>query len=247
MLFIQFINESLICFSVLQVGLTLEVSSAGIEALSKLSNLQQFIFGRYMEERDWKHEARFFTLCIEYLPHLRAAGHSIDIMDAIECQSHGLKRGYHSHLLNQLKQPATLSLQLLDLADDVLPAKKIKFAGLEELVLWNPSRRSLDWCDSYTSVTSVGLYQCSNIGIAPVLNLLCQFGERLHSLVLHDVFQQFSLAAVLLLCPRLKRFKVSNCKLDRAPEKCPEAVFICMEEACLEHMKLPPGFIKQVN
>jgi hypothetical protein len=229
----------------LEVGLALDVSSAGFEALSKLPNLQQFIYGENLH--DWTYEVRFFALCTKYLPHLRAASHSIDLMDGLQCRANGLKRGYHSHLFKQLIPLATLNLQLLDLADDVLPAKRIKFSGLEELVFWNPSFRSLDWCDLNTSVTSLGLYECSNIGIAPVLDLLCKVGERLNSLVLHEIIEQFTLAEVLRICPRLKRFKVSGCKLDRAPELCPEAVFSCMEEVCLEHMKLPPGFIKQVN
>jgi hypothetical protein len=99
-----------------------------------------------MKERDWKHQVRFFNLCTEYLPHLKAAGHTFNVMhvDDHELQGFDRARGYHSELVQQLKRPATLSLQLLNLADFV-PAKRIKFSALEQLVLWNPSSRSLEW------------------------------------------------------------------------------------------------------
>jgi hypothetical protein len=230
----------------LQVGLTLDVTSAGFEALSKLPHLQQFIFADYMKESDWEHQVRFFNLCTEYLPHLRVAGQSFDVMgmDNLLLDGYQHARGYHNKLVQQLKRPATLSLQLLNLADDVLPAKMIKFSHLEELVLWNPSSRVLDWCDSHASLTALGLYYEHNQrDIIPVLR---QVGQRLQSLTLCEVNKKFSMAEVLQLCPRLKRFKVSVCKFKKDPEQWPEAAFSGMEEACFEMMTLPPGFLKQV-
>jgi hypothetical protein len=233
----------------LEVGLALDVSSAGFEALSKLPHLQQFLFGEHMKEDDWKHQVRFFNLCTEYLPHLKAAGHNFNIMqvDDREFQGFNRARGYHSELVQQLKRPATLGLQLLNLADDVLPEKRIKFSGLEELALWNPTSRSLDWCDRNTSVTALGLYECNKTGLAPVLRLLHQVGQRLDSLVLHLVDEEFSLAEVLQLCPRLKRFKLSRCKVKKDPEQWPEEAFSFMEETWFFCVKLPRGFLIQVN
>jgi hypothetical protein len=227
----------------------LDVSSAGFEALSKLPHLQQFIYGEFMREYDWKHQVRFFNLCTEYLPHLKAAGHTFDVMYVDDREIQGLMRarGYHSELVQQLKRPATLSLQLLNLANDVLPAKRIKFSGLEELALWNPSSRSLDWCDRNTSVTALGLYECNKTGVAPVLRLLHQVGQRLNLLVLHEVNEEFSLAEVLQLCPRLKRFKLSSCKVKNDPEQWPDEAFSCMKETYFDSVKLPRGFLNQVN
>jgi hypothetical protein len=242
-------NKYQIYFSWLEVGLALDVSSAGFESLSKLPNLQQFIFGEHMEECDWKHQVRFFNLCTEHLPHLKAAGRSFNVMHVAASEFRGFDcaRGYHSELVKQLKRPATLSLQLLNLADDVLPEKRIKFSGLEELVLWSPSSRMLDWCDRNTSVTAVGLYECNKTGLAPVLRLLHQVGQRLDSLVLHLVREEFSLAEVLQLCPRLKRFKLSSCKVKNNPEQWPEEAFSYMKETWFDMVKLPRGFLNQVN
>jgi hypothetical protein len=233
---------------VLQVSLTLDVSSAGFEALSKLPHLQQFICAENLQ--DWKHEVRFFNLCTEYLPHLRVAGRSFDIMDLNDLYTDGSTRarGYHSKLVKQLKRPATLSLQLLNLSDGVLPNKMVKLSSLEELYLWNPSSSVLDWCDNFASLTALGLYQCDESGITPVLHLLHRVGQRLCSLVLCELQDyEFSLAEVLRVCPRLKRFKLSSCKLKKDPDQWPEAAFSGMEESWFEMVNLPPGFLKQVN
>jgi hypothetical protein len=224
----------------------LDVSSTGFKALSKLPLLQQFIFAEYMKESDWEHQVRFFNLCTDYLPHLRMAGHSFDVMGIHDLYLDGYERarGYHNELVQQMKRPATLSLQLLNLADDVLPAKRIKFSHLEELVLWSPSSRVLDWCDGHASLTSLGLYEYDKPDITTVLR---QVGQRLQLLTLCEVYKKFSLAEVLQLCPHLKRFKVSICKVKQDPVQWPEAAFHCMEEACFEMVNLPPGFLKQVN
>jgi hypothetical protein len=241
----RLINECLIYFSWLEVSLTLDVSSAGFEALSKLPLLQQFIFAECMEECDWKHEVRFFNLCTEYLPQLRVAGQRFDVMDMDDLLLDGYPRarGYHNELVQQLKRPASLSLELLDLADDVLPAKRIKFSQIKELVLWNPSSRVLDWCDSHASLTALGLYEYNETDITPVL---LKVGQRLQSLALCVVSTTISLAEVLQLCPRLKRFKVSSCKVKKDPDQWPEAAFSFLEDACFEKVNLPPGFLIQV-
>jgi hypothetical protein len=244
----SFINESNI-FSVLKVGLTLDVSSAGFEALSKLPHLQQFIYGEHMKDCDWEHEVRFFKLCTEYMPHLRVAGHSFDVMSMDDLHMHRYKsaRGYHCELVQQLNQPTTLSLQLLNLWSDVLPKNITEFSNLEELVMWNPSSRLLEWCDRHAKLTSLGLYEYQKPDITPVLRALHQVGQRLHSLVLCEFYSsEFSLAEVLQLCPRLKRLKVSTCSVKKDPDQWPEAAFSCLEEACFESVTFPSGFLKKV-
>jgi hypothetical protein len=100
---------------VLEVSLTLYVTRAGFEALSKLPHLQQFIFGNYMPRNDWLHEIRYLRLCTKYLPHLKVAGRHFDVMNVDDQKLNCLKfaRGYHSDLV-QLKRPPTLSLELLN-------------------------------------------------------------------------------------------------------------------------------------
>lgn len=96
-------------------------------------------------------------------------------------------------------------------------------------------------------MTALGLYECNKTPVAPVLRLLHQVGQRLNSLVLHLVREEFSLAEVLQLCPRLKRFKVCSSKVKKDLDQWSEAAFSCMEQACFEGVKLPRGFLKQVN
>jgi len=243
-------NKSVLnIFSLLRVSLTLDVSSAGFESLSKLPHLQQFIYGEFMKECDWKHEVRFFTLCTEYLPHLRVAGQCFDVMGMDDLNAHRYKiaRGYHNELVKQLNQPTTLSLQLLNLWADVLPKKRTKFSNLEELILWDPTSRLLEWCDRHAKLTSLGLYEYRKTDIAPVLSALHQVGQRLHSLVFCEFFCcEFSLAEVIQLCPRLKRFKVISCTVKKDPDQWPEAAFSCLEEVCFESITFPPGFLKKV-
>jgi hypothetical protein len=233
-------------FSVLQVGLMLEVSKAGFKALSKLPHLQQFIFGERMPERDWKHELRFLVFCTKYLPQLRVAGRSCEVMsvqDHPEFQGFECAQVYHNELVRQLKRPTTLSLQILHLSNGVLPNKMVKFSGLEELILGQASRRLLNWCDCHAKLTALALYECFNLDVLPVL---CRIGQRLQKLVICSVFREISLVQVLRLCPNLKHFKVNFCQVKKAPEKLPDV--IChLEEVVLGGSNLAPGFLKQVN
>jgi hypothetical protein len=235
-------------FSVLQVGLKSDVSSAGFKALSKLPHLQQFLFGDNLDWRNWRRELRFLRLCTEYLPQLRVAGRSFDVMDAdaawYTCGT-DRARGYHNELLQHLQQPTALSTQLfLNLADDFLPPATVKYPKVEELLLWEPSERLLGLLgERFASLTVLGLY-CSATDVVPALQ---RVGQHLHTLVLDCVGHAFSLAKVLQLCPRLKRFKVHCCIENGEPEEFPEGAFSYMEEAHFEGGKLPTGFLKQVN
>jgi hypothetical protein len=237
---------------VLQVRLcTTNVSKSGFEALSKLHNLEQFIFAGANLTRDL--ENQFLLLCGKILPRLKVSGRHFDFFQPRSHEEDFVfqnQLGYHNYLVQNLHQPAELGLQLLNLRDDCQPNKNIKFSQLEELILCNPSSRAISMCDRFTAVRALGLY-CWLLCIptAIVFPLLRSVGQRLHTLELKDI-QEFSFAEVLQLCPNLKRFRVCNSDVKELPEKVPEAAFLCMEEVYLIFdglHKLPPGFIKQVN
>jgi hypothetical protein len=233
-------------FSELKVSLTLDVSSAGFEALAKLPHLQQFIFGEYMQAEDWSHELRYLRLCTEYLPHLRVAGRSFDVMDADHWELSECDRGYHNELLQHLQLPTTPSIHFFfNLADDALPQISVKYPKVEELLLWEPSERVIGLLgERFASLTLLGLYDCGETDVVPALQ---QVGQGLRTLVLNSITRQLSLAKVLQLCPRLKCFKVSTFEVKIDPEQCPEGAFSYMEEAYFVSGKLPIGFLKQVN
>jgi hypothetical protein len=235
---------------VLQVGLSSVVSSKGIEALSELHHLEQFIFAddECRNQSDWKLDSKFLLLSAKILPHLKVAGRHFDFLrvdvdlysDEFNCIP-----GYHNEMLQNLHEPATLSLQLLSLRKDFLPNENIKFPLLEELMLWSPSSRTISVCDRFATVPAIGLYDCRDLDVLPVLR---HVGQRLHSLVLDNFDQEStSLAEVLRLCPNLKRFRVSNTNVNKEAGPWPEASFWCMEEAYFETATLPNGFLKQVN
>jgi hypothetical protein len=231
---------------VLQVGLTSDVSSTGFKALATLQHLEQFVFGECMPESDWENESKFLDLCPPFLPQLKVAGRHMNLLKVADMYMDGFQyaRGYHSEMVQQLQQLTELSLKLLNLNDDVVPSENVKFPELEELLLWNPSSHALGLCDRFATVTALGLYRCDKTDVIPALHCV---GLRLHSLVLYEVEKMFSLAEVLRLCPYLKRFKVFGSMVNEAPEEWPEATFRCMEQAEFGSMKLPPGFVKQVN
>jgi hypothetical protein len=238
---------------VLQVRLfTTNVSNSGFEALSKLHNLEQFIFGDENLTRrcDYDLESQFLLLCAKILPHLKVSGRYLDFFEPKHAYDVDFmdKLGYHNNLVQNLQQPIVLGLQLLNLSHDYQPNENITFSQLEELVLCNPSSRVISMCDRFTAVRALGFY-CFYFAIDteivfPVLHI---FGQRLHTLVLEGI-KKFSLAKVLRLCPNLKRLRVGNCYANELPEQVPEAAFLCMEEMYLfDHLTLPPGFLKQVN
>ena len=148
-------------------------------------------------------------------------------------------------MLQNLHEPATLDLELLNLCQDFLPNENIQFPQLKELVLWSPSSGTISVCDRFATVPALGLYNCCDLD---VLSVLRHVGQRLHSLVLDGVEQEFTMAEVFGLCPNLKRFRVSNTmSVNEDVEPLPETAFWCMEEAYFEFVTLPNGFLKQVT
>jgi hypothetical protein len=235
---------------VLQLRLKLYVSSSGIEALSKLHHLQQFIFGEGMDGFDWRYELNFLLLCANFLPRLRVVGRHYDLLNVVEldeCERFtpfDLTRGYHQHLLLQLQPPAKLSLQHLNLAADLAFSERFKFPCLESLMLWNTSNHRL--CDRFASLTALGFYEC-NFEVLPVLS---RVGQRLNSLVVHRAGSEvFSVAKVLQLCPHLSRFRLSSSKINSTPEQWPVMAFSNLQELQLRDVEkpFPPRLLKQVH
>jgi len=234
---------------VLQLRLKSYVSSSGIEALSKLHHLQQFIFGEGMDGFDWRYELNFLLLCANFLPRLRVVGRHFDLLNVVEldeCERFtpfGFTRGYHQHLLLQLQPPAELSLQHLNLAADLAFSEGFKFPCLESLMLWNTSNHRL--CDRFASLTALGFYEC-NFEVLPVLS---RVGQRLNSLVVHQAGSEvFSVAKVLQLCPHLSRFRLSSSKINSALEQWPVMAFSNLRELQLRDVEkpFPPRLLNQV-
>jgi hypothetical protein len=196
---------------------------------------------------DWARESKYIFLSAKILPHLKVAGRHFEFLKIQDGFEHGFNvtKGYHNEMLQNLHEPATLSLQLLSLHQDFLPNENIKFPQLEELILCRPSSHTISVCDRFSTVPALGLYNCRDFD---VLSVLRHVGQRLHSLVLDFVEQQFTMAEVFRLCPNLKRFRVSNTMIvNEDIEPLPETAFWCMEEAHFEEATLPNGFLKQVN
>jgi len=233
-------------FSVLQVALTPEVSSTGISALTPLQHLKQFIFGDSMPESEWDNESKILVLCSQFLPQLKVSGRRMDLLKVENFYTDGFMyaRGYHSEMVQLLLSPCILGLKQLNLCDDNVPNIDVQFPELEELLLWSPSSRALGLPHRFSTVTALGLFECDETDIIPLLHCV---GLRLHSLLLREVGRMFSLAEVLRLCPCLKRLRVFGSRVIQNPEQWPEATFRSIEEADFGSMKLPPGFLKQVR
>jgi hypothetical protein len=223
------------------------VSSTGFKALSELQHLEQFIFGESENSCGWTEESKHIVLCSKYLPQLKVIGRRLEFLGFDDCMF-DIPEGYHNNMLQHLQQPAVLGLQLLNLAGlegDCQPNEDVHFPDLEVLILWAPTSGMLNLCDRFKTVSTLALYHGNKI--EDIMPVLCRVGQRLHSLVLFNVDKRFSLAEVLLNCPRLKCFAVEDSEVNRAPELWPAASFTCMEEVNLQTVKLPPGFMKQVS
>jgi hypothetical protein len=223
------------------------VSSTGFKALSKLQHLEQFIFGRDSEYScGWTEESMHIVHCAKYLPQLKVIGRRLEF---IGCDDYiDFPEGYHNDMLQHLQEPAVLGLQQLNLAGlagDCLPNENVHFPQLEVLILWAPTNNMLNLCDRFESVSTLAIYHGRLF--EDIMPVLCRVGQRLHSLVLFKVDKRVSLSEVLLNCPRLKCLVLEKSKFNQAPERWPAASFLCMEEVRFLSMKLPPGFIKQVN
>lgn len=240
-------------FRVLQVNLKVdEVSSAGFSALSTLPHLDEFLFGdRMNKESDWVHESKFLILCSRFLPKLSVSGRRFDFLHVDFLYESTFRQycGYHKEMVQEMQQPAKLSLQHLNLSNGVQPNENIQFPQLETLSLWFPNAgQALSLCQRFQTVSALGLYDLeTSLDLLPTLQSV---GQRLHSLVLDEASEPaFSLLQVLESCPNLKHFRLSNCTfLVDPPEQWPEKYFSGMEEVFLCSLYSPPaGFIMQVN
>jgi len=239
---------------VLQVELSLDISSVGFEALSTLRYLRQFHFGEYFGvyfEIDWELYQKCIMLCARYLPQLKFTGSYNDFL----CGSTQSPVKYNE-LVQQHELPK-LSLSDLTIGSDVEPHEDLELPELESLSLWLPMKDIVGLCDRFSSISALALY---NLRYAPsdiIITVLHTVGKRLRSLSLSDAPQPLSLAQIFGFCPRLESFRIEFCNFNDAPTvQWPARYFSCAKEARvgaqrheshLDSQSLPRGFIMQVN
>jgi hypothetical protein len=223
-------------FSVLQVELSLTVSSVGFEALSTLRHLRRFHFAECLDVT-WKHEKNCLLLCAQYLPQLKFIGRYHDFFCG------GAQRSdHHNHLVMQQHLPK-LSLALLIIGQEVNPHENFYVPELESLSLWMPMKDPVGLCDRFSTISALALYRPNS---DVVMTVLQSVGGRLRSLSLYDVQQPMSFAKIFEFCPRLENIKIGVCSsIDTVwPEKC----FSCVKKARMSGSdNFPQGFIMQVK
>lgn len=243
-------------FSVLEVELSLDVSSVGFEALSKLRHLRQFLFGESLYGLEWEHEKKLLLLSSRILPQLRVAGRCFDILLDIDvlygADVFEHSTGYHDEMVQE--KIAVLSLENLVLGRDVHPYENLQMPELKSLSLWFPNNEDvLPLCERFSNISQLGIHSCEEHGHEEMIKKVLQsLGQQLRLLLLDEVSQTPSLAEILRFCPRLERFRLCsyfhNFSLDDgASNEWPERSFSCMEEVVLQVNNIPCGFIMQVN
>jgi len=237
--------------SVLQIGLHSDVSSVGFKALSTLPHLRHFLFGDSMKE--WKQEQKCLMLCSRFLPHLKEAGHHIDVIDFNANEDFWRHRHfwsnvhrYHHQIVRQ-RQPNKLSLENLMLSYDVQPHENCQLPELKSLSLCMPRGDVLGMCDRFSTISELGLHE-TDFSPDMVITVLRGVGRRLRTLVLNEAPHALSLVQVLSFCPNLERWRFEFCNFTDNSNVWPEGCMSCLEEAYFGyHRKVPPGFIVQVN
>jgi hypothetical protein len=240
----------IIFFSVLQIGLHSNVSSVGFEALSTLPHLRHLVFGDSMKE--WRQEQKCLMLCSKFLPHLRVAGHRIDVLDLntiydLRRHRHFFLNShrYHHQIVRQ-RQPNKLSLENLMLSYDVQPHENCQLPELKSLSLCMPRGDVLGLCDRFSTISELGLHETDSPDL--VITVLRGLGRRLRTLVLTEVPHALSLGDVLSYCPNLERWRFEFCNFVDNSNVWPEGCMSCLEEAYFGyHRKVPPGFLLQVE
>lgn len=245
--------NSLKPFSVLQVGLSSEVSSVGFQALTNLRLLRQFIFGNSMHYSKWQLHKKLLVLCWQNLPHLKVAGCSFNFLHAdmfvtyLGSYNH---RSYHDHLVQQ-QQLTKLSLESLCIGFEVQPHENLDLPELKSLSIKLPTTKEVfDLCDRFNTISALGIY-CTELLGEDLITVLQSIGQRLRFLAL-DVMsseQRMSLCKVLEICPNLQGFRFTNCFFNDTSNIWPQRLFSCLEEVNLdfENQHIPPGFAMQVN
>jgi hypothetical protein len=237
-------------FSVLQVELSLEISSVGFEALSTLRHLRQFHFGEYLFS-DWEHDEKCLMLCARFLPCLKLAGSYNDFLDG------GNQSPEEHNDFVQQNHLQKLSLSDLTIGRNVELHENFQLPELESLSLWLPMKDIVGLCDRFSSISALAFYELRFSPPDMVTTVLHTVGKRLRSLSLDDAPQPMSLAQIFEFCPRLESFRIQFCNFNDAPTvQWPARYFSCMKEARvgvqrpsidLDSQSLPCGFIMQVN
>lgn len=212
------------------------MSSVGFQALSKLRQLRQFLFGEHIYSLEL--EEKFFLLCSQFLPQLKVSCRRFDKLDSVD-------NGFYN---KSLQQPITLSLNNIAVSEDVQLHENLQLPELQSISLRKPMKDVLGLLERFSTVSALGLSEVENVPEDIMISTVLQsVGGRLRSLILYDVQQVLSLAQVFQLCPRLERFRISYCKFQDTSSKWPEKHFNCLEEVFVSADQLiPPGFILQV-
>jgi hypothetical protein len=232
-------------FSVLKVGLSRDVSSAGFKALSTLRHLRQFLFRDYYVG-GLARAKECILLCAEYLPHLKGAA-TFDSKFLSECQ--------HNELV-QHQQLSKLSLANLSIGRNVEPHKNLQLPELESLSVRFPMNDVVGLCDRFSTISALVLCDIKYASPETVMTVLQGVGGRLRSLSLIFAPQPLSLAKIFELCPQLESFKIEYCNIIDTPTVCwPENYLSCLNEVSVYRFRdetgrwnsLAVGFIMQVN
>lgn len=237
----------------MQVGLRSDVSSVGLEALSKLQHLRMLLFGEYVET--WEQETKFLLLCSQFLPQLRAAGRHFGVYNfnelymnmGLDVDTHINRTSYHHYVVQQ-QEPCKLSLEHLLLKEDVQPHEKCQLPELQSLTVTRPNGDVLKMINRYSTISALAFYETDFSPLDLVTEVLQGIGRRLHTLVLSEIPNPFSLSEVLQLCPNVKHLRLDFCHFNDSSIEWPENLLSCLEEVhfCCPY-KAPPDFIKQVK
>jgi hypothetical protein len=232
-------------FRVLQVILDPFVTSVGIQALSKLKNLQQFLFADLCRE-SFKLQLQCLLLCAQFLPRLRIVGSEFKYLSSesmLECAQAG--KFYHNQVL---QLPSQLCLEKLILSGEVKLHDACQLPELRELHLFSPSSSVVGYFrERFSAISHIGFYKSAVETAMEVLQLV---GGRIRSLVIEEPLLELSMVTILQLCPKLNKLKLYKCMLSDFNITWKDQLFSCLEDVTLECMldePFPHGFIKMVK
>jgi hypothetical protein len=229
-------------FSVLQVILAAEVSSVGFEALSKLKNLQQFLFRDL--EQDWHLHERCLLLCTQFLPKLRIVGLDFSDLSLETFSEEDDGNFYHDQVV---QQPIQLGLEEVILSGDAQPHHKCQLPQLRTLHLFRPVGDVAGMCDRFLALEVISFYEAKAETVMAVLQLV---GHRLHKLILDEIKPgKLSVSKMLQLCPNLKHLHMVLCEFDDSYTVWPVEMLSCLEEVNIQmvYEPLPCGLIVKVK
>jgi hypothetical protein len=237
----------IIIFRVLEVALAPEVSSAGFKALSKLSHLQQFLFGDFKES--WEFQQKCLLLCAQFLPKLRIAGfnfadaYSLDMLNSMVDGEVG--DFYHDQVV---QHPFKIGLEELMVSGNVQIHESCQLPNLRALYTSQLTDGNIAGLFSrFTTITELGICKTKT---DTVMNVLQIVGRSLSKIALVQLPQKFSLLKIFQLCPNLERLHIIVCKFNDSDSLWPMEILGCLEEVNFQMIfdePLPRGFIVKVK